>query len=399
MTKLINALDKKSKNYTIYPNQNLSNNSNSNSNSNRKRKNIINDLLRNYNRDFYNQNSEPLLKNIIFNLSFKKYKLYIEKENVTINKEINNFEDIIELLNNYPLVENANFNINLDKLHQIKNEIIELNNIIGNSDIKNNILNQILFYLQNFHINTGINYMHTVINGPPGTGKTEIAKLIGKIFCKLGILKNGTFKKVVRADLIAGYLGQTALKTKKVIEEACGGVLFIDEAYALGNPEKRDSFSKECIDTLCEGLSDNRDKLMVIIAGYEDELENCFFNYNPGLKSRFPWVFKTDKSTPSELKKIFFQKVKNINWKIDEIENIEEAFFEKYINYFKNYGRDMEVLLMKVTICHSKRVFCLDKKFKTIISKEDLDNGFNSFKKDIKTDNENDLKNIFSMYN
>ena len=188
MTKLINALDKKCNNSKIYRNEDLCNN-------NRKRKNIINDLLRNYNRDFYNQNSEPLLKNIIFNLSFKKYKLYIEKENVTINKEINNFEDIIELLNNYPLVENANFNINLDKLHQIKNEIIELNNIIGNSDIKNNILNQILFYLQNFHINTGINYMHTY-KWSSRTGKTEIAKIIGKIFSKLGILKNGTLKVV-----------------------------------------------------------------------------------------------------------------------------------------------------------------------------------------------------------
>ena len=342
MRKLRNALDKK----TSQPPNNLINPSKKSICFNRKI--FINNLLRNYNRDFYSQNTDPIFKEIIFNKSFKKISFYIEKQNILLNRPINQFNDLIKLLNEFPTVDNASFNINLDKLHDIKSELVQLNNIIGNNTIKNNILNQILFYIQNFHLKTGINYMHTVINGPPGTGKTEIAKIIGKIFSKLGILKNGTFKKVVRADLIAGYLGQTALKTKKVIEEACGGVLFIDEAYSLGNAEKRDSFSKECIDTLCEALSDNREKLMVIIAGYEDELENCFFNYNPGLKSRFPWVFKTDKSTPSELKEIFFQKIRNINWKIEKIDNLEEIFFDKYKEYFKNYGRDMELLLMKI---------------------------------------------------
>ena len=117
-------------------------------------------------------------------------------------------------------------------------------------------------------------FMHTVIYGPPGTGKTEIAKMMGKIYSKIGILNKGTFKKVTRSDLIAGYLGQTAMKTRDVIKEALGGVLFIDEAYALGNTDKKDIFSKECIDTLCEGLSDNKENLMVIIAGYETELND-----------------------------------------------------------------------------------------------------------------------------
>ena len=393
MRKLRNALDKK----TIPAPNNLINPSKKSICFNRKI--FINDLLRNYNRDFYTQNTDPLFKEIIFRLSCKKISFYIEKENIFLNKPINEFNDLIKLLNEFPIVDNANFNINLDKLHDIKSELVQLNNIIGNNTIKNNILNQILFYIQNFHLKTGINYMHTVINGPPGTGKTEIAKIIGKIFSKLGILKNGTFKKVVRADLIAGYLGQTALKTKKVIEEACGCVLFIDEAYSLGNAEKRDSFSKECIDTLCEALSDNREKLMVIIAGYEDELENCFFNYNRGLKSRFPWVFKTDKSTPGELKQIFFQKIKNIKWKIEKINNLEEIFFVKYKEYFKNYGRDMELLLMKITICHSKRVFLLNNNLKTLINKEDLDNGFANFKIDIENDESMNEKNIYSMYN
>ena len=107
-------------------------------------------------------------------------------------------------------------------------------------------------------------------------------------------MEKGTFKKVTRSDLVAGYLGQTAIKTTDVIKECLGGVLFIDEAYALGNPEKRDIFSKECIDTICEALSNYKDNLMVIIAGYETDLNECFFNYNQGLNSRFTWRFKTD---------------------------------------------------------------------------------------------------------
>ena len=219
--------------------------------------------------------------------------------------------------------------------------------------------------------------MHTVIYGPPGTGKTEIAKIMGRIFSKLNVLSTGKFKKVTRADLIAGYLGQTAIKTKEVMERSLGGVLFIDEAYALGNKEKRDSFSKECIDTLCEGLSDHKNNLMVIIAGYEKELKECFFNYNGGLDSRFTWRFHIDNYTPDELKLIFEKKVKDANWKLQK--NIKTNWFEKNMEYFKYYGRDMETLFAKTKIAHAKRVFCMKKEEKTIISKKDLERGLRMF--------------------
>ena len=127
------------------------------------------------------------------------------------------------------------------------------------------------------------------------------------------------FKKVTRADLIAGYLGQTAIKTTEVVKSAIGGVLFIDEAYALGNTEKKDSFAKECIDTLCESLSNHKHELMVIIAGYEEDLKKCFFSYNQGLDSRFIWRFKIDDYTPEELQLIFNKKVKECGWTIDNI--------------------------------------------------------------------------------
>ena len=219
--------------------------------------------------------------------------------------------------------------------------------------------------------------MHTVIYGPPGTGKTETAKIIGKIFSKLGILSKNYFKKVTRADLIAGYLGQTALKTRDVIKDAVGGVLFIDEAYALGNPEKRDSFAKECIDTLCEGLSDNKDNLMVIIAGYEKELKDCFFAYNQGLDSRFNWRFNTDDYSYEELFLIFKKKVNDIGWKLDE--KVKKLWFEDKMDFFKFYGRDIETLLAKVKIAHGRRVFCLPIEKKMIINLKDMNKGYSMF--------------------
>jgi hypothetical protein len=311
----------------------------------------------------------------------------IEKVKVNINAEVNNVQDLLNLINSNPYDDTKEYNINLRALHKIKPYLQELNNMIGMKNLKESILDQILYYIQELHkvnnnnfsqIVVNNDYMHTVIYGPPGSGKTEIAKIISKIFCNLDILKNGKFKKVVRNDLIAGYLGQTAIKTKDVINECLGGVLFIDEAYALGNNEKRDSFSKECIDTLCEALSNYKNELMVIIAGYEDELRECFFNYNRGLDSRFTWRFSTEKYSATDLYFIFLKMVKEIGWICEDVQ-ITPSWFEKNIDYFKFNGRDIEVLLSKTKIAHSRRVFLKNIEEKTKICLCDLDNGFKMF--------------------
>ena len=199
-------------------------------------------------------------------------KLLLDLSMSTIDISVNSIDDLCKVIEicdpkkRYP--------IDLLSLRKIKEPLHELNDMIGLENIKVEILDQILYYLQELHVvedSKHFDFLHTCIYGPPGTGKTEVAHIIGKIFASLGVLKGNIFKKVTRSDLIAGYLGQTALKTKKVIDEVMGGVLFIDEVYALGNAEKKDSFSKECIDTLCEALTAHKDKFMVIIAGYERE--------------------------------------------------------------------------------------------------------------------------------
>lgn len=330
-----------------------------------------------------------------------------DKKKVNIQFEINNIGDLLKMIDTYPDDNAVEYNINMSSLHKIKAPLTDLNNMIGMTNLKENIVDQILFYIQNLHKPTvtdkknlvSNDFMHTVIYGPPGTGKTEVAKIMGSIFSKLGILSKGSFKKVTRSDLVAGYLGQTALKTKDVIKDCLGGVLFIDEAYALGSNEKKDSFSKECIDTLCEALSDHKDNLMVIIAGYETDLNEYFFNYNQGLTSRFTWRFKIEDYSAADLYNIFIKKVNENGWSISDTANINVKWFEKRKASFKYYGRDIETLFAKTKIAHSRRVFCLDETTKKKITDKDIEKGFELYLKNCsKKDDENRKRIISYMY-
>lgn len=299
------------------------------------------------------------------------------KRKIRIQAEIESLDDLIQMIDDNPITSNVEYEIDMEPLYKIKPDLIKLNRMVGMKSLKNNVVDQILYFSQKFMNDSDGDFMHTVIYGPPGTGKTEIAKIIGKIYSRLGVLHKNKFKKATRSDMIAGYLGQTAIKTRDLIKECLGGVLFIDEAYALGNAEGRDSFSKEAIDTLCEALSDHKDNLMVIIAGYEQELKHCFFNYNKGLESRFTWRFKTDDYNANELRQIFEKKVVDAGWKLKE--SAGDDWFEENLDYFKYYGRDMETLFCKTKIAHSRRVFCLPQEDKQKITKADLDKGLEAY--------------------
>ena len=295
----------------------------------------------------------------------------------TIDIVVNNIDDLLCILNDYEYHSDTKYNIDLESLHKIKPELKLLNEMVGLRTIKQSILDQLLYFVQDLHSNAaGSDYKHTVIYGPPGTGKTEIAKIIGKMYSKIGILKKNIFKKITRNDLIAGYLGQTAIKTKQLITDSLGGVLFIDEAYSLASPEQNDSFSKECLDILCESLSDHKDDLMVIIAGYEQEMNNTFFKANRGLKSRFILRFSIDSYTPAELMTILNYKVIEQGWSFIDNDVLNEKIFHKHKNELTNYGRDIDLLFTYIKISHGRRIYGKDPSIRKKITAPDLESGF-----------------------
>ncbi len=298
-----------------------------------------------------------------------------DKELVEIIKEINNLDDLIELGRMYDPTKR--YNIDLKILNKLVEPLSELNKMIGMETVKQDMVDHILFRIQKLD-NSHQDMMHTVIQGPPGVGKTEVAKIIGKVYLAMGILKNDKFVKARRSDLIAGYLGQTAKATQKIIDSAIGGILFIDEVYSLGNAEKRDSFSKECIDTINENLTEKKTDFICIIAGYKDEIDSCFFAYNSGLERRFPVRFTIEAYKPEELFLIFKKKVTDLGWTVDS--TIKVDFFKDNMDSFKYYGGDIEVLFSRCKRAHSRRVFTSKEIEKKNLTNTDLQRGFQSFK-------------------
>ncbi len=331
-------------------------------------------------------------KDIEENEDLTKYKISINK--------INNIGDLIKLGKSYHCKKNLKFNnLDLKILCNLVKPLTDLNNMVGMEKVKKDMVNQIVFFLQGFNNN---DMLHTIITGPPGVGKTELGTILGSIYKGMGVLKNGTLKIVKRSDLIGKYLGHTAAKTQDVIDECSGGVMFIDEAYSLGNKEGRDSFSKECIDTLNQNLTERRD-FLCIIAGYEDSLNNCFFNYNEGLKRRFSFRYNIKSYSGEELKDIFLIKIKKESWEFEfkrkRKKKLEEltSFFQKNIKYFPHFGGDVETFLLNCKIYHSRRVFLLPEKNKKIITMEDVINGFETFTRD-RDYKKNDHSNLQFMY-
>lgn len=191
---------------------------------------------------------------------------------------------------------------------KIEDLLAELDSYVGMDAIKTEVrslINMVQVYkLRREHdLPTTDMSLHMVFSGNPGTGKTTVARIMSRIYHSLDILSKGQLVEVDRSGLVAGYVGQTAIKTQKVIQKALGGVLFIDEAYALNGKSEND-FGQEAIDTILKAMEDHRDDLVVIVAGYT-ELMDRFIHSNPGLESRFNRFLMFEDYTPEQMVAIF----------------------------------------------------------------------------------------------
>lgn len=300
----------------------------------------------------------------IFNNSSDKYfwyKIKGERNNHIISgfedsihyEYLNKFNSLIDnpgLLNSSNYVqntnktENTNPDINSTIHRQDNNQNIdflqELNSLIGLANVKQQIASLVnLIKAQELRKSKNLKVvnvsLHSVFSGPPGTGKTTVARLYAGILKDLGVLKKGHLIEVDRSELVAGYLGQTAIKTEEIITKALDGVLFIDEAYSLTSSSS-DSYGEEAVNVLLKRMEDERGRLVVIVAGYTSEMET-FINSNPGLQSRFTRYVEFENYSSEELVQIFHSLALKNEYKIDD--SAKEKL-NSHFNLLKTNGKE-----------------------------------------------------------
>jgi len=240
----------------------------------------------------------------------------------------------------------------------------QLNKLIGLQNVKADVLDTKNYLtVQGIRRQKGLSVPsvsnHMVFCGNPGTGKTTVARIMGQIFQELGALSKGHLVETDRSGLVGGYLGQTAIKTKEVLEKLLGGILFIDEAYTLTSGTQGDGYGQEAIETILKFMEDHRDDLVVIAAGYSEPMTS-FLNSNPGLKSRFNKYIDFQDYEPGELAEIFVKLARDLEYVIDEdtTKHIEYICEELHASKGQNFGngRTIRNLFEKSLINQSNRL-------------------------------------------
>ncbi len=303
-----------------------------------------------------------LLKKISETVDNPKQKIEVKRAAQVVNSSLIEFYGYLTIQGICNQTEKAE-----EDTRTLQELIDELNALVGLEKVKNKVQDLIVYQKvqkmrREKNLHSSKNTLHLAFTGNPGTGKTTVARIVGRIYKRIGLLSKGHFVEVSRTDLIAGYQGQTALKVKKVIEQAKGGVLFIDEAYSITENDHSDSYGRECLTELTKALEDYREDLVVIVAGYTEPM-NKFFESNPGLKSRFNTFIEFDDYSSNELDKILISMCRNNDYTLDEevTEKIHLYFDQQIASKDENFanGRLVRNLYDDLVMNHARRVIDL----------------------------------------
>ncbi|MDR2358009.1 MAG: AAA family ATPase [Oscillospiraceae bacterium] len=272
-----------------------------------------------------------------------------------------------------------------EREHPDTDELMErLNSLVGLEKIKENVRSLInLVKVRRLRDENGMPSppmsLHMVFSGNPGTGKTTVARILAGLYSAIGVLSKGHLVEVDRAGLVAGYVGQTAIKTDGVIKSALGGILFIDEAYSLTLGDGSNDFGREAVETLLKAMEDSRGDFIVVVAGYE-QLMDRFISSNPGLQSRFNRYFKFEDYNSAELGAIFDSMCEKNEYALDDgARAYASRFFGRlYETRDTNFGnaRDVRNFFENMVSVHANRVSGMDKPSKTdlaSVTAEDLE--------------------------
>jgi len=274
-----------------------------------------------------------------------------------LGENIKTIDDLIELGKTYNPKKRKRYNLNLKQLNRLVEPLTELQGMVGMTDVKKIIFDQLIYYLQNLD-DKNIDMLHTVITGPPGVGKTQLTHIIAKIYNRLGFLKTDKVICAKRDDLIGEYVGHTAPRTRKLLERALGGVLLLDEIYSLAPTTEKD-FSREAIDMINMYLSEHAHDLVCVIAGYKKPTYEQFFAQNEGLARRFTHHFEIKGYDAMELSMIFKKYLEGQKWELSATLEEVASIIKRDMTLFPNFGGDMMTLFACCKKAHSRRLLII----------------------------------------